>query len=87
MRLAARVVDAEKSYDTTATEVKFDRAVYTDYPPSWEDGPAASWEALVQKDWAEVELEKVMDHPILSGNTNHKYVVRYALTMLNRGSF
>ena len=34
--------------------------------------------------WARVELEKVTDHPILSGNPRHQYVMRYAFSILQR---
>ena len=42
-----------------------------------------TWEAAVDRRWARVELEEVID-PILSGNRNRKYVIRYIFSVLSK---
>lgn len=44
----------------------------------WNDIIIPRWE------WARVEIEKVADHPILSGDPNRGYVTRYAFSILNK---
>ena len=43
-----------------------------------------AWNDVLLCDWSRVELEKVMD-PVLSGDPKHKYVARFALSILNQG--
>ena len=42
-----------------------------------------TWDSMLLRDWARVELEKAMD-PILSGDPKHRYVLRYARIIVNR---
>lgn len=50
------------------------------------DSLAVSWNDIIipRWEWARVEIEKVTDHPILSGNPDREYVIRYAFAIVNR---